>query len=225
MFIYDYIDYIKHDVAFKTGESELTRQDKQSIKRDCLLDGSYNLYKDFCKTCYFAHLNNEQLPECFYNDFYNKFNPVQLVYCDRLYNAYIKRVQRLKDRIQSMLLSGQCIFLTLTFTDDILNNTNALTRRKYVRRYLKLVSKSYVANIDFGSKKEREHYHALVFGDNINYSNWHKIGAIKGERVRFNKDSDNNSTNTKLAKYISKLTNHSIKETTHNSYIIYSKSF
>ena len=138
--------------------------------------------------------------------------------CIRVNKAYYNRVCRLKEKINDMLLLGQCIFLTLTFTDKVLDNTNEDTRKRYVKRYLKDVSPLYVANIDYGAKNEREHYHAIVLGDFINYSNWHKYGAIKGELIHIEND-----TNKKLAKYVSKLTNHAIKETTRRNCVIYSR--
>ena len=79
--------------------------------------------------------------------------------CIRVNNASYHRTKRLREKIENMLLSGQCIFLTLTFTNETLENTNQDTRKRYVKRYLKEVSNQYVANIDYGSKNEREHYH------------------------------------------------------------------
>lgn len=137
----------------------------------------------------------------------------------KINHAKYHRVKRLKDRIQAMLVAGKCNFLTLTFNDDILANTSAETRRKYIRRYLKAYNCKYVANIDYGAKNGREHYHALILTDKVNYDLWHKYGAIKGKVVHTS-DTD---TNTRLAKYIAKLTNHAIKETTKANYMIYSR--
>ena len=130
--------------------------------------------------------------------------------------ATYRRDKRLKDRITQYLLSGQCIFLTLEFDDDTLSNTSRETRRKYVQRYLKSVSDKYVANIDFGGKKGREHYHAVVLVDWIDVK-W-DYGYIWREKIH------RTNSETKLAKYISKLTNHAIKETTKRCCYIYSRS-
>lgn len=135
----------------------------------------------------------------------------------KINNASYKRTIRLKERIHKMLNSGQCIFLTLTFSNDTLLNTTLDTRRRYVARYLKRNCIEYVANIDYGKKNDREHYHAVVLCDKVNYSDWHNIGAIKGEKVR------NNNDFMKLAKYVDKLTNHAIKETTKRNHLIYSR--
>lgn len=133
--------------------------------------------------------------------------------------ASYKRTKRLKDKILNMLESGSCIFLTLTFKDNVLENTISETRKKYVSRYLKKVSNCYIANIDFGKKNEREHYHALVQCDSVDGKWWREnCGSINFERVIVALDCE-----TKLAKYINKLTNHAIKETTRRNCVIYSR--
>ena len=78
----------------------------------------------------------------------------------------------------------------------------------------------YVANIDYGSKNKREHYHALINCDKVDFKSWRKYGNINAKRVR-NKDIE--SDKTKLSKYIAKLSNHAIKETTKRSCLIYSR--
>lgn len=137
-------------------------------------------------------------------------------------NASYKRTMRLKKRILNMLVSGNCLFLTLTFTNQVLESTSKETRRKYVARYLKQFSDKYVANIDYGKKKEREHYHAVIMCDMVKHDLW-LYGAINFERVRYNEEIQKDTT-TKLSKYVNKLTNHAIKETTQRNYLIYSRS-
>lgn len=135
---------------------------------------------------------------------------------EKVRQANYKRVKRLKRRITYMLENGSCQFLTLTFTDDVLSKTSEETRRQYVRRFLSNYSNEFVANIDFGKTNGREHYHALIMTDKrIKYTDW-KGGNCDGKRVY------NNNT-TAIAKYISKLTNHAIKETTKQCRIIYSR--
>lgn len=137
----------------------------------------------------------------------------------KINKASYNRVSRLRNRIGTYLVRyrNNCVFLTLTFTDETLKSTTQETRKKYVSRYLKSQSKFYVANIDFGKKNKREHYHALVVGK-CDYKPWHKYGGIKGELVK-----TGDKTDLKISKYISKLTNHAIKETTKRCAIIYSR--
>lgn len=129
-----------------------------------------------------------------------------------------KQVQRLKQRITTLLNSGPCVFLTLTFK-TLENGEKAQKKRRLdVVRFLKENTLGYVANMDFGSMNEREHYHAVaLLGDKkINCHNW-KSGNLDLKRV--NKDRGAAA----LAKYVSKLTNHAIKESTKRTAIIYSR--
>ena len=123
-----------------------------------------------------------------------------------LNSARYKRKQRVSSRIGETISLGECVFLTLTFTDDVLASTSQDTRRQYVRKYLKKHSAIYVANIDYGGKGGREHYHALALSGDFDYKEWHKYGAIKGEKVR---SSDDDITRT--SKYIAKLSSHAMK--------------
>lgn len=136
---------------------------------------------------------------------------------ERINLAYYARVKRLKDRISSMLREGRCYFLTLTFSDDTLERVSAKTRRRYVTYFLKSLSDTYVANIDFGSQNQREHYHAVVLADWVDMSAWDCFGFSKAQKIASEDDF------TPLAKYISKLTNHAVKATTNGCRAIYSK--
>lgn len=129
--------------------------------------------------------------------------------------AYYARVKRLKNRIAAMLLSGQCYFLTLTFTDDVLQSTTDKTRRRYVTRFLKSQSDIYCANIDYGTQNGREHYHAVVKADTIDMTPWDKLGFSNAKKIASADDY------APIAKYISKLTNHAIKATTRGTRAIY----
>lgn len=155
----------------------------------------------------------------FYLDMFLEEYPEEYQECKRVNKASYQRTKRLKDKIQDMILKGNCIFLTLTFTNDVLDSTNQDTRKRYVKRFLKSVSNQYVANIDYGKKYEREHYHAIVLcDDKIDHNLW-KYGNIDFERVRVNEDT----SSVKMAKYINKLTNHAIKETVRRNCVIYSR--
>ena len=131
-------------------------------------------------------------------------------------NSDFARNTRLKKRISSYLEMGSCIFLTLTFRDECLSHSSAPKRRRYVRDFLKSCSLHYVANVDYGSKGGREHYHAIVVAESVDFSGWIH-GAINGKRIHETSDP------LRLAKYISKLANHAIKETTRRNAIIYSR--
>lgn len=179
--------------AYETGEI------KYALKTHNKDYGSMSELVDYCAA---NGLKNE-LKECF-----------------KINHADYERVKRLKSRVASMLLNGACCFITLTFNDNTLATTTEKQRRVAVSRYLKQFGCKYVGNIDFGAKNKREHYHALINCDKIDFTSWRKFGNVNAERVR-NKDIE--SDKTKLSKYIAKLSNHAIKETTKRSCLIYSR--
>ena len=166
------------------------------------------------------------------NDYFNLL--MEYAYKDvkearKINKANYFRVGRLVKRITSMLNKGHCIFCTFNFSDAVLNNTTADTRKQYVRKHLKSFNCVYVANIDFGTDKEytdrkgnkrkgtsREHYHALIQIDKLPLKWSHGFEYLEHVRLK-------DSTDIKLSKYISKLTNHAIKETTKRSCLIYSR--
>lgn len=140
--------------------------------------------------------------------------------CERLYHAKTQRATRLKKAITFMLNQGECCFVTLTFSDAVLSKTTAKTRHDYVNRWLKNNFLTAIANIDFGEKNGREHYHAVVLAKSVNHNTW-KYGLLKSKKI-VRSDVGNAD---KLAHYTSKLVNHAIKETTKGARTIYSGYF
>lgn len=135
----------------------------------------------------------------------------------RKYLNHVKRTTRASNRIELLISNFETLFLTLTFNDKTIEATTEETRRKYVSLYLKSVSPHYVANIDYGKQNGREHYHAIVVGTDIDYSTWHKYGAIKGIKIK------KASNPLQLSKYINKLSLHACKSTTRAKKLIYSR--
>lgn len=136
------------------------------------------------------------------------------------YDKYKHKTFRVRRKILSMMVLGSCSFLTLTFTDDVLNNTSEDTRRRYVSRFLKSISDNYVANVDYGKENGREHYHAVVLGTELDMSGWDNYGFSNCKKVAINDDSTNSS---RMSKYIYKLSNHATKQSTQRKKIIYSR--
>lgn len=136
----------------------------------------------------------------------------------QILNAYYHRKSRVSKRLACMLACGDCIFGTLTFTDIVLNTTTYDIRRRYVREYLKSYSDYYIANIDFGDQNGREHYHFVILANHIDQSDW-KYGFSW-----FNKIKNNKSSIESVSKYIPKLSNHAIKNSTGNTFrLIYGR--
>mgnify|MGYP003299460795 CR=1 FL=1 len=128
-------------------------------------------------------------------------------------NEY-KRLRRCKARVEQLVNMGECLFLTFTFNNDYYKDTNQDTRRRYAYRTLKKLNCPFIANQDFGKLNGRHHIHALVNTDKVAPTIW-KYGNIDFERV--SKDPQ------KVGEYIGKLTEHTLKETTKNNRIMYSR--
>ena len=67
-------------------------------------------------------------------------------------NRYIKGMS---DTFEELYL------VSLTFTDEVLANTSAQTRKDYVRKWLNDNTLDYFACVDYGKENAREHYHAI----------------------------------------------------------------
>ena len=117
-----------------------------------------------------------------------------------------KRINRLKQNVADILAHPKSLFLTLTFTDEVLARTSAATRRKYVARVLGAFKVPYIANLDYGQDDrytKREHYHALIAIDRIDRQVW-SYGNMDFKRT-YNKNGK------RISRYITKLTYHAIK--------------
>lgn len=98
-------------------------------------------------------------------------------------------------------------FGTMTFTDYYLDNLSSKTRRVYVGRFIKSISDDYLANIDFGDLKHREHFHCIFSCENKNlFSNWN-FGFVNVKQARFTKKDL-----SRMSKYLVKLFNHFTKD-------------
>ena len=137
--------------------------------------------------------------------------------CMRIIHSDNARYNRLFKRVNKFMDMGTCLFLTLTFTDEVLASTNEETRRKYVRRFLKEYSSCFIANIDYGSKTGREHYHAIILFDNVRLvDNW-VHGFSNAQIIR-----DDLKSSQRVSHYILKIANHFVKATTRRCRCIYS---
>lgn len=171
----------------------------------------YGIYYEIIDNYSYENLINDK------EVFIKRYGNTTLKIANNLNHAKYQRTIRLKERIKKAVESNKAWFITITFNPKTLKNTNEQTRRKYVSRWLKSVSNLYIANIDYGEEKGREHYHAVITSDNKPPKSW-PYGFIDILKI---KTSDNDTT--RISKYISKLTNHAIKHTTKSKRIIYSK--
>lgn len=146
----------------------------------------------------------------------------------RCYVSNKQRSFRLSKRMRNMILTGKALFLTLTFNDTFLNrDTTAITRRRYVARFLKEQCLTYVANKDFGEDDrytKREHYHALVVpkGDIIDFQPYRD--AFDNSAINVKRVKKNEASTRSISLYINKLTRHSLKSVGKYERLIYSRA-
>lgn len=190
-----------------------------NLRRLVLEEGIYKAYAKARRNTYLGfEVGNLNDFECNLSDEYGPQWYEIVEECKRIGNSSYQRIKRLKERIKCLMHEGKCLFLTLTFNPETLNNTTSEYRRQLVIDFLKATNSQYIANIDFGKENEREHYHAIIQSHEVDYTLWHPFGAVKGEKVHLRANCE-----TKLAKYIDKLALHSIKDTTHKNRLIYSR--
>jgi hypothetical protein len=208
----------------------LTKEEKQELKQIILENKlhrevgqfslkNYRLYQMEQNGVYYPSLVNYSYQELEneFTNFVNFYGYTTLKVANNLNRASYYRTARLKERIGEAVASGSAWFITITFSPETLAKTNEKTRRVYVSRWLKSLTTFYVANIDYGKNKGREHYHAVITSDQRPPKTW-SYGFIDILKV---KTTENDTK--RISKYISKLTNHAIKNTTKSKRIIYSR--
>lgn len=140
-------------------------------------------------------------------------------------SAYYRKLSRVKSKLIKMEdccfqnSNLNMVFLTFTFDDYSLSHNNADSLKQAVRRFLKQYGIKYVANVDYGARNGRKHFHAVALIDGkLNYKLWN-YGALNGRKVNLNE-----SASKRMSKYITKLSLHAIKETTQFNRLIYSRA-
>lgn len=154
----------------------------------------------------------------YFDKLYEKYGVSAILEGNRINNAKFHRVARLRKRITDIFDSPceNVYFLTFTFSDQFLDSDN-FSKRRYVQRFLKTYFYNYVGNVDFGKINGRVHFHAVACCDWFDPNLWH-FGNLDYEKVIIR-----DSSNEKLSKYITKLVNHAIKETTKRNSLIYKR--
>ena len=158
------------------------------------------------------HVDNYKLRKWLYD----QFGSCDVLESIRIEDAFKHKTRRLQKRIIKILDSDKlCCFITFTFDEKHINS-NDDSKRKYVRRWLKKFCYDYVANVDYGSKNGRIHFHAVVCLDNQIDSNTWMFGALNFKKIIKKDDKA-------LALYVNKLTNHALKESAKRQVLIYKK--
>lgn len=190
----------------------------QNLRKNVLMSSLHDQVRYLKRLVYYDEINFSNIYEVC-EEYGYTFEEVNEAI--KLNNCYYARLKRVKKRFDSMVencLTSQnfMIFLTFTFNDDFIDYDKK-TLRVYVARYLRKYCLDYVANVDYGKKRGRMHYHAVVLvSDNIDYTKW-KYGALNGKKVVV----DDAEVRCKVSKYITKLSAHALKTSTRFESLIY----
>lgn len=192
-------------------------------KNTIIKNGVYDVFLQEKRKLYLKGLepNNK-------NNYLDLFDEDTIITCFKIYNANRARKRYgLEELIKWCFVIDKSnhyknfniVFGTLTFNDKVLSKTSKETRRQYVSRFLANTCESYIANIDYGNKNEREHYHFVALcSDEIKKDSW-KYGYDSYRKIGHNKNELQKAKN-----YILKLNNHSYKSSTRNERVIMNKS-
>lgn len=116
------------------------------------------------------------------------------------------KMKRIEAKIQGWLDRGIVDFITLTWNDAALKNNSFENRKKRIRYVLNQTCDDFIANIDFGDKNGREHYHAIT----LNCCDL-ELAALQKDFGFICVECVNDNT-SKLVEYLDKLRNHALKE-------------
>lgn len=140
---------------------------------------------------------------------------------ERILSARYMKVSRLKKKIVYLMARHKNIyFCTFTFNDYYLNKSER-TQKDLIKRSLYSFDRNikFILNVDYGSKNERLHYHGIIATDSdLDLRQFLKLSYpcfTSCDKVAI-------TTNDikRLSKYINKLTNHCLKDSTKSRRLI-----
>lgn len=140
---------------------------------------------------------------------------------EKLLNARIQKVGRIKKRLLYLLLRFDHVwFCTFTFSDKYINKSER-TKRDVIKQIINTHDFKYILNIDYGKTTQRQHFHCIL-ATNIDmdvnqfFQSFYKGGFSLSIPCKKGVDDL-----TRLTKYIDKLVNHCIKATTKRQRLVY----
>lgn len=140
---------------------------------------------------------------------------------EKLLNARIQKVGRIKKRLLYLLIRYNYIwFCTFTFNDNYINKSER-TKRDKIKQVLNTHDFKYILNIDYGKNTQRQHFHCILATNidmdiNQYFQNFYESGFSLS--IQCKKGIDDLK---RLTKYIDKLVNHCIKATTNRQRLVY----
>ena len=177
---------------------------KITMVDDQLLDSLilYNRYKRFC--------------------FENKIEMKKNKKFESILSSRYQKVSRIKKRFIYLIARYKYLyFVTFTF-DDYYINLSDRTRKDLIKFSLYSFDSDikYICNIDYGKTTERLHYHCIVATNDSKPLSNHLNSVYPcftyTEQIRLSK-----ADLKRTSKYINKLSNHAIKDSTKRSRLLY----
>lgn len=155
---------------------------------------------------------NQYLRQCFTTN-----TPIRLQNkeYDRILNARYNKISRIKRRFVFLISRYKFIyFCTFTFDDKLIKKCDR-TKRDLIKASLNSFDSDikFILNVDYGTKTEREHYHCLV-GTNKSSSLRQHLKNVYPCRTGVEFVPCSVSDIKRLSKYINKLSNHCLKDST-----------
>ena len=149
----------------------------------------------------------------------------ELISFRQLMHAKQQKRNRIEKDIKKAFESKKKLyFATLTFNDETLK-LKERTRRNYIKEHLEQFN-GYIANIDYGGKNGREHYHAIIIANEKTEDEKNpntkedfvlikNINEFKYGYTSYKKIKTEEKDFKKISNYIAKLTNHALKYGNH----------
>lgn len=165
-----------------------------------------NTYEDYKQFMIENGCNPLTWKEKTIKEYYKKFTEEEIKEYKKKLNNYLSKRYRIRNKITKW---NEIYFVTLT-----LNNENINKSRRTLEDKIKQIFKNtnYICNEDFGKDNGRLHYHALC-DEERDLSLW-RYGYSLSIKCKNRKRGElyNYATEKKLASYLTKLANHTIKE-------------
>ena len=139
---------------------------------------------------------------------------------EKLLNARIQKVGRIKKRLLYLLIRYKYIwFCTFTFDNNYINKSER-TKRDLIKKYLNTHDFKYILNIDYGKQTQRQHFHCILATNQDIDINQYFQGNYPCHSLSI--QCKNGIDDFKrLTKYIDKLVNHCIKASTRRQRLVY----
>lgn len=198
------------------------------LRKAIIEDGTLKQYRKIRNELIRTHAPRE--PNGNFSPEQYKMDPFLVKECENARQSASKQRKIIEDHIRWLIgnaerLGNDLFFGTWTFNDKALE-LKPRTRRETIGKIIGKLE-DYILNIDYGKENGREHYHGIiavkrgtyditemVWSDkykswllNIDILDKYKLGYYDLQAIKTNYESEK-----KLARYITKLTQHSIKE-------------